>query len=194
MIFSRLRSCFCALVILVISGCALPIQPRLADTQHYILISIPEQKMLLLENGKEIAKYTISSAKNGVGDLPDSYMTPLGKMEIAEKFGAGLPLGSVLKDRQATGEIVAPDAPGRDPIVSRVLWLRGMEEGNRNAYDRFIYIHGTPQENLLGTPASFGCIRMRSVDVAALYELVGIGAQVWIVQESLENALKTLHE
>ena len=115
--------------------------------------------------------------------MPDSYMTPGGRMQIAEKIGAGVPLGSVFKDRKPTGEIVAADAPGRDPVVTRILWLRGTEQRNRNAYPRFIYIHGTPQESLLGTPASYGCIRMRSVDIAELFERVGVGAVVDVLEQ-----------
>lgn len=139
--------------------------------------------MVLLEDGKPLATYVISTAKRGIGDMPDSYMTPGGRMQIAEKIGAGVPLGSVFKDRKPTGEIVAADAPGRDPVVTRILWLRGTEQRNRNAYPRFIYIHGTPQESLLGTPASYGCIRMRSVDIAELFELVGVGAVVDVLEQ-----------
>ena len=143
--------------------------------------------MIFLENGLEVDVYPISTAKKGLGDAPDSYMTPAGLMEVAEKFGANLPLGSVLKDRQPTGEIIAIDAPGRDPIVSRILWLRGLEDGNRNAYERFIYIHGTPQESLLGTPASFGCIRMRSSDIMALYERINSGAKVLVSEQTTDQ-------
>lgn len=84
------------------------------------------------------------------------------------------------KDRVPTGEIVPVNAPGRDPIVTRILWLRGREERNRNAFDRYIYIHGTPEERKLGEPASYGCIRMRSRDIVWLYDTVGVGARVEI--------------
>jgi len=120
------------------------------DSRHQILISVPEQKMLLLEDGKTLGEFRISTAKRGIGDMPDSYMTPAGNMEVAEKIGEGLAAGSVLKDRVPTGEIVGADAPGRDPVVTRILWLKGLEEKNQNAFSRFIYIHGTPQESLLG--------------------------------------------
>ncbi|MFZ6656784.1 L,D-transpeptidase family protein [Undibacterium sp. TJN19] len=154
-----------------------------ADTRHQLIISVPEQKMLVMEDGRQIASYPVSTAKRGIGDLPDSYMTPGGRMQVAEKIGAGMPLGTVFKDRKPTGEIVAADAPGRDPVVTRIFWLRGLEERNRNAYPRFIYIHGTPQESLLGTPASYGCIRMRSADIADLFERIGVGAQVDVVAD-----------
>lgn len=161
--------------------------PSIFKTSHQVLvISVPEQKMLFIDHGKVLETYPISTAKNGIGDIPNSYKTPAGTMEIAEKFGDGLAPGSVLKDRQPTGEVIPVEAPGRDPIVSRVLWLRGLEERNRNAYERFIYIHGTPQESLLGTPASFGCIRMRSVDIIRLYDLIELGAKVVVSEETLD--------
>jgi hypothetical protein len=146
--------------------------------------------MRLFDNGKVIATYTISTAKRGIGDLPDSYMTPGGKMEIAEKFGAGMPVGTAFKDRVPTGEIVAIDAPGRDPVVTRILWLRGTEERNQHAYQRYIYIHGTPQESLLGNPASYGCIRMRSADIVELFDKVGIGAEVFVAETELDLVAK----
>jgi lipoprotein-anchoring transpeptidase ErfK/SrfK len=173
---------------LMLSACSAPKKIDAQTKQQILIVSVQEQKMLFLEDGVEVERYLISTAKNGLGDTPDSYKTPAGFMEVAEKFGADLPLGSVLKDRQPTGEIIAVDAPGRDPIVSRVLWLRGLEEGNRNAYERFIYIHGTPQESLLGAPASFGCIRMRSSDIMALYERIYPGAKVWVNEELLDTA------
>lgn len=182
----------CALAgLLSLSACSPPKKIN-ANTpagikNQLLIVSIQEQKMLFLEDGLEVDRYRISSAKNGLGDTPDSYQTPAGLMEVTEKFGDGLALGSVLKDRQASGEIIPIDAPGRDPIVSRILWLRGLEEGNRNAYQRFIYIHGTPQESLLGTPVSFGCIRMSSNDIITLYERIQPGAKVWVSEETLDS-------
>ena len=99
---------------------------------------------------------------------------------MRKKIGDGAPQGAVFHSRRPTGEILQPNAPGRDPIVTRILWLDGLESHNSNAFSRCIYIHGTPQESLLGTPASYGCIRMRSFDVAKVYDLVGTGARVEI--------------
>ena len=96
----------------------------------------------------------------------------------------------VFKDRRATGEVLAPDAPGRDPIVTRILWLRGLEAQNANAYSRYIYIHGTPEERNIGTRASFGCIRMRSRDVIQLYDIVGPQARVTILNAPLAAMLQ----
>ena len=185
---NRLFAILFLLLTLFLSGCQSVLTPAFVpkDTQHRIVVSVPEQKMRLFDNGKIIATYTISTAKRGIGDLPDSYMTPGGKMEIAEKFGAGMPVGTAFKDRVPTGEIVAIDAPGRDPVVTRILWLRGTEERNQHAYQRYIYIHGTPQESLLGNPASYGCIRMRSADIVELFDKVGIGAEVFVAETELD--------
>ena len=147
---------------------------------HLIRISVPDQKMLVFEQGVEIARYDVSTSKFGVGDRPGSYATPLGTMEVEQKIGGGQPSGMKFKSRRPTGEIVAPNSPGRDPIVSRILWLRGLEAQNRRAFERGIYIHGTAEEWSIGTPASYGCIRMRSRDVIQLFDRVGVGSRVEI--------------
>lgn len=164
-------------LILLMGGCA--------DTHHRLIVSVPDQKMLVLTDGKPVAVYKISTSKFGTGDREGSYATPLGHLCVRKKIGGGAPLGTVFKSRKPTGEILQPDAPGRDPIVSRILWLDGLEAHNSNAFSRCIYIHGTPQETFLGAPASFGCIRMRSRDVAKVYDLVGHGARVEIVEGHL---------
>jgi len=164
-------------VVLFLSGCA--------DTHHCLIVSVPDQKMLVLTDGKPVALYKVSTSKYGIGDRDGSYATPLGHLCIRKKIGENAPLGAVFHSRKPTGEILPPNALGRDPIVTRILWLDGLEEHNRNAFRRCIYIHGTPQESLLGTPASYGCIRMRSADVKQLYELVGRGAKVEIIRERL---------
>jgi lipoprotein-anchoring transpeptidase ErfK/SrfK len=97
----------------------------------------------------------------------------------------------VFKDRRRTGEIIAPDSPGRDPIVTRILWLRGREAQNGNALARNIYIHGTPEERNIGLPVSYGCIRMRSSDIISLYQIVGWGVEVTIVDAPLAAAIPT---
>ena len=163
-----------------------------ADTAHQVVISIPEQRMVVLNQGMPLAIYPVSTSKFGLGDVPGRGYTPLGEMEIARKIGDGAPLGAVMKSRELTGEIVAVDAPGRDPIVTRILWLRGLETGNRNAFDRLIYIHGTPEERNIGRPVSYGCVRMRSRDVVALYDTVGEGARVYIRDEPLVDAARPL--
>jgi lipoprotein-anchoring transpeptidase ErfK/SrfK len=161
---------------LLLGSCAAP-----PDVEHHIVISAREQKLALLEKGQLVATYPISTSKFGLSDRPGSYGTPLGEMEIADKIGDGAPVGAVFKDRRRTGETIAVNAPGRDPIVTRIIWLRGRELRNRNAFARDIYIHGTPEERNIGRRASYGCVRMRSTDIINLYNLVGRGAQVTIV-------------
>jgi lipoprotein-anchoring transpeptidase ErfK/SrfK len=148
------------------------------DRAHIVHVSVPEQRMTVFEHGRAIARYPVSTSKFGVGDVPGSNCTPLGKMAVAQKIGVGAPLGMKFKSRQPTGEIVAVNAPGRDPIVTRILWLRGLEARNSRAFERMIYIHGTPEEARIGTPASYGCIRMRSSDITELFDTLGKGARV----------------
>lgn len=145
--------------------------------------------MLVFEHGAEIARYDVSTSKFGLGDRPGSYATPLGAMQVAQKIGAGQPSGMKFKSRRPTGEIVQPNAPGRDPIVSRILWLRGLEGQNRQAYNRGIYIHGTAEEYTIGTPASYGCIRMRSRDVISLFNKVEVGARVEVTTNHFPSSV-----
>jgi lipoprotein-anchoring transpeptidase ErfK/SrfK len=162
------------------------------DTRHHVVISIPQQRLALLDNGALLATYPISTSKFAIGDAPGSNGTPLGELEVAKKIGGDAPLGAVFKDRRRTGEVLVPDAPGRDPIVTRILWLRGRQAQNANAYARYIYIHGTPEERNIGKRASFGCIRMRSRDVIQLYDIVGPQARVTILNEPLEAMVPAL--
>ena len=148
-------------------------------------MSVKDQRLLLKTDGKVEALYPVSTSKFGIGDRLGSYATPLGKFFVRMKIGMGQPLGAVFRSRRPTGEVLKPNAPGRDPIVTRILWLEGMEPGNSHAYNRGIYIHGTPQERALGRPASFGCIRMRSKDVASLCDRIGTGATVEIITAHL---------
>jgi len=178
---------YCALLLaLILASCAAP------DTQHQIVVSTREQKLALIDRGNVLAIYPVSTSKFGLGDWRGSRFTPLGKLQIAEKIGANAPSGAVFKDRRRTGEVVAPDSPGRDPIVTRILWLRGLEAQNANAFSRDIYIHGTPEERRIGMPASYGCIRMRSSDIIQLYDIVGTGAAVTIVNAPLAAAVPSL--
>jgi lipoprotein-anchoring transpeptidase ErfK/SrfK len=167
----------------IVASCAAP------DTQHHIVISTREQKLALLDRGNLMAIYPVSTSKFGLGDWRGSSFTPLGELEVSKKIGDNAPPGTVFKDRLRTGEIVLPNSPGRDPIVTRILWLRGRESQNANAFDRYIYIHGTPEEWKVGSPASYGCIRMRSNDIIQLYDTVGVGAAVTIVDTPLAAAI-----
>lgn len=183
----RLGKTLGALVLLSLgASCTTP------DRHHQLVVSIPDQRVALLQDGVPVATYPVSTSKFGVGDIPGTSETPLGNLEIARKIGAGAPSGAVFKDRERTGEIVPPDAPGRDPIVSRILWLRGLEPQNALAYSRYIYIHGTPEERNIGLPMSYGCIRMRSRDVIQLFDIVGTGAQVKISDQPLATLVPGL--
>jgi len=158
----------------------------------WILVSVADQELLLVERGVPTRRYKISTSRFGLGDSRNSYRTPTGVLEVAQKIGDAAPMGSVFKSRQRTGEIVTPNSPGRDPIVTRIMWLRGLQPINRNAYERGIYIHGTPAERQLGRPASYGCIRMRSKDVVELFERVPVGTRLKVTPTSLVRAYRNL--
>jgi lipoprotein-anchoring transpeptidase ErfK/SrfK len=157
------------------------------DARNKMIVSVKDQKMLLVCDGVPLKSYKVSTSKFGVGDRPGSNCTPLGRMQVAQKIGGSAAIGSVFKSRRPTGEVLKPNAPGRDPVVTRILWLTGKESRNRNAFGRTIYIHGTPEENRLGSPASFGCIRMASKDVAELFNKVGKGADVFVIRDSIKT-------
>lgn len=162
------------------------------DNRHVMHISVADQKMLVTDQGQPVATFPISTSKFGLSSTPNSYGTPLGKHRVVKKIGHGLPLGAVFKSRRFTGEVLSVDAPGRDPIVTRILWLEGKEPRNRNSFARYIYIHGTPEERNIGQPVSYGCIRMRSRDVVTLFDRVGTGARVDIFREPLAQRLPKL--
>jgi lipoprotein-anchoring transpeptidase ErfK/SrfK len=173
-------------VIIVNAGGSAAVAALSAD----MIVSVPDQVLALVDRGKLIARYSISTSKFGTGDSAASFRTPLGTLFVSAKIGDRLPPGAVIKNRIPTGEIVAVDALGRDPIVSRVIWLRGMETQNEKARDRCIYIHGTPEERRIGKPASFGCIRMRSRDIIDLYDRVHIGTHVLITLRKMHDFVK----
>jgi lipoprotein-anchoring transpeptidase ErfK/SrfK len=150
-----------------------------------VVVSVKDQKLGLYEQGQLRKTYNISTSKFGLGDKPGSNCTPLGQHQVVAKIGHGLPAGAVLKSRRWNGEVIKPNAPGRDPIVSRILWLKGSEKSNKNAYGRFIYIHGTPEERRLGEPASYGCVRMGMKDVVNVFNVVNVGAKVVITSGGL---------
>jgi len=174
------------LMLVTFGGSAALAAPLSAD----MIVSVPDQALALVDRGKLIARYSISTSKFGTGDSNASYRTPLGTLFVSAKVGDRLPAGAVIKNRIPTGEMVGVDAPGRDAIVSRVIWLRGMEAQNQKARDRCIYIHGTPEERRIGNPASFGCIRMRSRDIIDLYDRVHIGTHVVITLSKIHDFVK----
>ena len=158
-----------------------------------IVVSIKDQKLALIKKGVVESVFPVSTSRYGTGDRPGSYATPVGRLVVREKIGCGCRWGTVFKTRHPTGEILRPNTPGRDPIVTRILWLDGKEACNRHAYSRCIYIHGTPRENLLGKPASYGCVRMRSKDVATLADSLSTGTPVTITLGHLPKKQSSLH-
>src|ERR1044072_7760061 len=160
------------------------------DTSNQLIISVRDQKLMLLRNGSKVATYPISTSMFGLGDAWGRMTTPLGYLAVEKKIGDNAPTGAVFHNRRLTGEILQPNTPGRDPITTRIIWLRGLEAQNAHAFQRCIYIHGTPEEKKIGRPASYGCIRMKSKDVAELYNQVPLGAVVQIVPEGLPKAEK----
>ena len=161
----------------------------IAEQDIQIRVSVPEQRMYVFDGDKKLATYRVSTSAYGLGDGRGSYTTPLGHLEIASKVGTGAPVGTVFKGRCRTGEVCAINAKGRDPIVTRILHLRGVEKQNSRAYARAIYIHGTPDERHIGRPASYGCIRMKSNDIVKLYDMIPVGASVEITNQRVSGGL-----
>jgi len=160
------------------------------DTSNQLIISIRDQKLMLLRDGSKVAIYPISTSMFGLGDAWGRMTTPLGYLAVEKKIGDNVPVGAVFHKRRLTGEVLQPNAPGRDPITTRIIWLRGLEAQNAHAFQRGIYIHGTPEEKKIGRPASYGCIRMKSKDVAELYNQVPLGAVVQIIPDRLPKMEK----
>jgi lipoprotein-anchoring transpeptidase ErfK/SrfK len=160
------------------------------DSSSQLIISVRDQKLMLVQNGGKVATYPVSTSMFGLGDYWGRMTTPLGYLAVEKKIGDNVPTGAVFHNRRLTGEVLQPNAPGRDPITTRIIWLRGLEAQNAHAFKRCIYIHGTPQEKNIGRPASYGCIRMKSSDVAELYDRVPLGALVQITPEHLPKVGK----
>lgn len=150
-----------------------------------IEVSIARQTLTLRNDaGDAVAQYPVSTALKGAGEEKNSYRTPRGRHIVRAKIGAGMPSGSVFRGRRATGEIWTPELgvlhPGRDWILTRILWLSGCEPGfnrlgNVDSMQRYIYIHGTPDSEPMGVPCSHGCVRMRNADVVVLFDAVPVG-------------------
>ena len=164
--------------------------PVRLDTSHRLIVSIRDQKLMLLNNGERVAVYRVSTSKYGVGDRRGRMTTPLGYLRVAKKIGDNAPVGAVFHHRQWTGEILQPNTPGRDPVTTRIIWLSGLEAQNAHAFDRCIYIHGTPEEKTIGRAVSYGCIRMKAKDVALIHNQVPVGALVQIIPDRLPKVPK----
>ncbi|MGB2248931.1 MAG: L,D-transpeptidase family protein [Alcanivorax sediminis] len=154
-----------------------------------LIITLSDQSLEIRGENRE--RFAISSARNGVGEAMGSEATPRGRHMVRARFGAGLPEGAVLTGRKFSGEVysaeLAKQYPERDWVLTRILWLGGLEAGrnqggNVDSFRRFIYIHGTPDSEPMGTPASHGCIRMRNADLIRLFDLVPVGTLVTITE------------
>lgn len=156
-----------------------------------ISIDVPSQTLdLLHDDGRLLHRYVVSTGARGVGERNGSYCTPRGHHVVRARIGADQPAGAVFVQRRPTGEVYGPELatrfPGRDWILTRILWLSGCEPGFNRLGDvdtmrRFIYIHGTPDDVSLGTPGSKGCVRMRNADIIDLFDRVAAGTRVEIV-------------
>ena len=144
-------------------------------------IDIAAQALSLIDDDKIIKRYSVSTAKNGVGEKNGSFCTPRGRHIVRARIGAGQPLNSVFVRRRPTGEVWTPELhakyPGRDWILTRILWLSGCERGSNRLGEvdtmrRYIYLHGTHELADMGKPGSIGCVRMRGADIVELFELV----------------------
>ena len=147
--------------------------------QLKIKISVRDQRLTLQNGRKKIAAYSISTSRFGLGSKEGSFKTPIGKFRVAEKIGEGAAPGTVFKSRRpvkATRKMLRED----DLVMTRILWLDGLEPRNANTHERYVYIHGTNHEDELGKPASHGCVRMRNADVIELFEQVKEGTPVEI--------------
>ena len=132
-----------------------------------------------MEDETPIRSYPVSTSRFGIGTEEGSMKTPSGRFRVAEKIGGGLPSGAVFQSRVPL-KPEDPLPPTDDLVMSRILWLDGLDDHNANTRDRFIYIHGTKHEDKIGRPDSHGCIRMRNIDVVDLFDLVDEGADVTI--------------
>ncbi|MGB8467251.1 MAG: L,D-transpeptidase [Terrimicrobiaceae bacterium] len=143
-------------------------------------IDVARQRLEVLREGHVHRSYAISTSRFGLGFEHGSNKTPLGRFVVGEKIGAGAALGAVFRSRQPTGEL-ASQGGEEDLILTRILWLAGLDEANANTRERYIYIHGTNQEELLGTPASHGCVRMSNADIKEFFDETPEGTVVEIV-------------
>ena len=169
----------------------LPIKYKNRSFKKYIYVSVKYQRLYLIVNDSTIKKYAISTAKKGIGCIANSNKTPSGLHTIKRKIGDNVPLGGILESRMYTGRVAKiltkKKNAKKDYVTTRVMWLTGEEPGlnkgrNRDSYNRYIYIHGTPEEGFIGEPASHGCIRMKNKDVIELYDVVDEGTPILILK------------
>jgi lipoprotein-anchoring transpeptidase ErfK/SrfK len=188
---------FCSLLSVQVQAHALPsaFLEKMADlgeplTKHLLIVNVNQQKMQFFNGNFLVATYAISTGKNGTGQETNSLQTPLGIHRIAKKIGAQAPLNTIFSARENTGKTWDGQVTETDLVLTRILWLEGLEKGynkgknsagkNVDSFNRYIYIHGTNEENLLGSPASKGCIRMKNSDLVSLFNQIDPASLVYI--------------
>ena len=160
----------------------------------HIEVNLKLQQMILIDaNSQSFLKTRVSTARNGPGEIENSLCTPRGWHQIRAKIGDGLPVNTVFRGRRPTGEIYTPQLreqyPNRDWILTRILWLSGLEPGfnrlgNVDTMRRYIYIHGCPEEDSMGVESSSGCVKMRNDEIIHLFKIVPAGTRVYITDGS----------
>ncbi|WP_373185417.1 L,D-transpeptidase family protein [Halopseudomonas sp.] len=165
-----------------------------------IHISLASQRLIGLSNGVPLCDFPVSTALNGAGEQDGSGCTPLGRHRVRARIGDGQPLGTVFIGRRPTGEIWSPEFarqhPQRDWILTRILWLCGEQPGfnrggNRDSQRRYIYLHGTPDDQPMGVALSHGCVRLRNTDMLTLFELTPVGCRVEIHEQAIEPLISS---
>jgi hypothetical protein len=159
---------------------------QVTPTKYLLTVNISKQTVLLFENGTFVKKYRCSTSRFGIGQIEGSNCTPLGLHCIAEKIGDGEPAGTIFKSREVVGN-VSELGVAAGKITTRIMWLEGLEPGfneggNVDTHDRYIYIHGTGDQESIGRPASHGCIQLADTDLIALFDLLPSGTLVWIAK------------
>jgi len=159
----------------------------MSPTKCVLTVNVAEQSLSLFVDGKLARKMPVSTSRFGIGQIEGSNCTPLGLHRIAEKIGGGEPAGTVFKSRQPVGHTTDPEF-AEAKITTRILWLEGLElgfnlGGNVDSHARYIYIHGTGDQQTLGKPASHGCIHLADDDLIPLFDLLASGTLVWIAEE-----------
>ena len=160
------------------------------DPEQNLVVVVSRQEVLLHEKGLVAGRWDVSTSRFGLGSEEGSFRTPTGRFRICEKIGDGAPSGMIFKSRIPTGQLarIGADAGDEDLVLTRILWLEGLDPENANTRDRYIYFHGTNREDLIGTPSSHGCIRLRNAEMIDLFDRVTTGTRVEIREEAGDNS------
>jgi lipoprotein-anchoring transpeptidase ErfK/SrfK len=160
------------------------------EPEKRLIVSVAEQEVVLVEGDLVAARWDVSTSRFGLGSAEGSFRTPTGRFRICEKIGDGAPPGMIFKSRIPTGDLarIGPDGGDEDLVLTRILWLEGLDPENANTRDRYIYFHGTNREDLIGTPASHGCIRLRNTGMIELFDRVAVGTPVEIKARKGESS------